>query len=73
MSGYDDPDDEGNSAKYHNGKLCIEGCGRPAGTAWGRYWCFQCNVKRIKRVTAQLESLAQSLTIAKTDIELGKL
>ena len=51
MSGYDDLKNIGNSDKYHTGKECIEGCGRPAGTAWGLYWCFECNVKRINRIS----------------------
>jgi hypothetical protein len=57
MSGYDDPNDDGNSARYHTGKLCIEGCGRPAGTQWSPYWCFECNVKRIKRITRELRDI----------------
>jgi hypothetical protein len=51
VDAYKDPHDEGNSAKYHAGKECIEeGCSKPAGTAWSPYWCFECNVKRIERV-----------------------
>lgn len=57
MAGYDDPNHEGNSEKYHTGKKCIEGCGRPAGTAWGAYWCFECNVKRISRIDRQFEQM----------------
>lgn len=62
MVGYDDPKHEGNSPKYHTGKLCIEGCGRPAGTAWSPYWCFECNVKRINRINGQMESIKASFT-----------
>jgi len=57
MPGYADPNDERNSSKYHTGKSCIEGCGRPAGTAWGKHWCFECNVKRINRISRQLDSM----------------
>jgi len=55
---YDDPNSEGNSAKYHTGKKCIEpGCNEPAGTAWSPYWCFKHNVERIRRIDAGLEAL----------------
>ena len=57
MAGYDDPKHEGNSAKHHTGKECIEGCGRPAGTAWSPYWCFECNVDRINKINGQFEKL----------------
>lgn len=55
--GYNDPDSEYNGSKYHTGKLCIEGCGRKAGTAWSPHWCFECNVKRIDRISEQLEKM----------------
>lgn len=62
MEAFEDPTDVGNSPKYHTGKPCIEpGCGRPAGTAWSPYWCFECNVKRIKRIDHQLEMLIRQL------------
>jgi hypothetical protein len=54
---YDDKDSPGNSSKYHTGKLCIEGCGRLAGTAWSPHWCFECNVKRIKRIEESFNDL----------------
>ena len=56
--GYNDPDAKGNSPKYHTGKKCItEGCENPAGTAWSKHWCFECNVKRIGGISNSLESL----------------
>lgn len=58
---FDDPNDEGNSPKYHTGKLCIEGCGRLAGTAWSPYFCFECNVKRIRRINEELDQILQQL------------
>lgn len=59
MDAYEDPAHVGNSAKYHAGKPCIEpGCDLPAGTMWGPHWCFACNVKRIRRITKKLETLA---------------
>lgn len=58
MDAFEDPSDPGNGPEYHTGKPCIEaGCDRPAGTAWSPYWCFECNVKRIKRVSDQFEEL----------------
>lgn len=47
---FGNPRDVRNGPKYHTGKLCIEGCGRPAGTAWSKHWCFKCNVERMKRI-----------------------
>ncbi len=48
MLEYEDPQHEGNSDKYHTGKLCAEqGCSKLAGTAWSPFWCFDCNVKRM--------------------------
>lgn len=59
IEAYKDPTNEGNSDKYHTGEYCIE-CGvKPAGTAWGLYWCFECNVKRMERISSQLEQLSK--------------
>jgi hypothetical protein len=56
--GYNDPECEGNSAKYHTGKRCIEsGCNEPAGTAWGPYWCVKHNVERLNRVSTEIAQL----------------
>lgn len=56
---YQDPAHPGNGPKYRTGKFCIEGCGRPAGTRWSPFWCFECNVERMDRVGAQLAALAR--------------
>jgi len=62
IQGYNDPEHEGNSAKYHTGEICITpGCRNPAGTAWSPFWCFQCNVKRIDRIGNNLEKLVAAL------------
>jgi hypothetical protein len=61
MDAYEDPDHEGNSEKYHTGKKCIEGCGRLAGTKWSHLWCFECNVKRIKRINKRFATLKEEL------------
>lgn len=55
---YADPTHRGNGPAYHTGKPCREPeCDRPAGTAWSKFWCFECNVARIDRITAQLEAI----------------
>jgi hypothetical protein len=59
MPGYNDPNDPGNSAAFHTGKICIEpGCDKPAGTAWSPYWCFEHNVKRIDRISKSLKDIS---------------
>lgn len=62
MEKFEDPKYEGNSSKYHTGEPCIEeGCERPAGTWWSPYWCFECNVKRMKRISKQLNNFINKL------------
>ena len=57
---FEDPGHRGNSSKYHTGEECIEDdCSNPAGTAWSPWWCFECNVKRIKRIDTQLTGLIE--------------
>lgn len=59
MQAFEDKNHEGNSKKYHTGKQCIEkGCNKPAGTAWSPYWCFDCNVERMRRIESQLTVLS---------------
>lgn len=66
MHAYQDPDHEGNSAKYHSGEPChTKGCEAPAGTAWSPYWCFQHNVERIDRISATLENELQRMELIK--------
>ena len=60
MSGYDDRNDPGNGISFLTGKPCIE-CGAPAGTYWGKYWCFDCNVRRINRIDKELRKIANDL------------
>lgn len=56
-----DPNDAGNSPKYHTGKGCIEyGCHQPAGTAWSPYWCWRHNAERLERISAQLEAAREA-------------
>lgn len=58
MDAFENIDDPGNSCEHWTGKVCIApGCIRPAGTAWGPYWCFEHNVERIKKIDEQLNKL----------------
>ena len=51
IKAFEDPNDDGNSPRFHTGGPCIEeGCDKPAGTAWSPYWCFECNVARMKKI-----------------------
>ena len=60
MDAFENPNHSGNSDKYHTGKTCIEkGCEKPAGTAWGLFWCFEHNVKRMGGITKKLEEITQ--------------
>lgn len=54
---FEDPAHPGNSMLHHTSKLCIEGCGRPAGTAWSAHWCFECNATRMRRIGESLRRL----------------
>jgi hypothetical protein len=54
---YRDGNDELNSAAHHSGRRCVEkGCKAPAGTAWSPFWCFEHNVERMDRISANLEA-----------------
>jgi hypothetical protein len=61
MERYNDPADTLNGAEYQTGEQCIEGCGRPAGTAWSHLWCQPCNAKRLNNVSEGLESARSRL------------
>lgn len=68
MIAFEDPDHEGNSSKYHTGEQCYNrGCTNPAGTAWGKLWCFECNVKRINRINNQFNTLLTPDRAKETD------
>lgn len=59
------PDERASMAP--SGRTCVEpGCGKPAGTPWGPYWCPDCDDKRMDRVSASLESLSAR---RKADVE----
>ena len=60
MEEFEDGYNVRNSSRYHTGKKCIEsGCSNPAGTAWSPHWCFECNVKRMKRISLSLRNIRQ--------------
>lgn len=40
----------------YSGRRCID-CGEPAGTPWGPLWCPDCDVIRLDRISASMESL----------------
>ncbi len=62
---YRDASHEGNSAKYHSGKPCVEpGCQREAGTFWSPAWCFEHNVARMDRISASLADAAERAKLA---------
>lgn len=62
MKPYEDPDNPNNSAAHHTGKKCVEpDCDNPAGTAWSPHWCWQCNAKRLDRVSAGLAAAKQKM------------
>ena len=48
---------EGHVCQQPSGRTCLD-CDQPAGTLWGPYWCPDCDVKRLDRISASLESLA---------------
>jgi hypothetical protein len=58
---YQDPADPLNGPKYHTGKLCVEGCGRPAGTHWSHLWCQPCNAARMDRIGKALRTEIERL------------
>lgn len=65
MLNYQNPRHEGNSAQYHTGKACIEkGCSNPAGTFWSPLWCFDHNVKRMTRITVNLDDAVRRAEVA---------
>ena len=62
LEAFEDPDQPGNGANYHTGKPCIEdGCTEPAGTAWSPLWCFRHNVERMRRISASLERMVDTM------------
>lgn len=68
MIAYEDPSHPGNSPMYQTGMTCVvKGCDKPAGTWWSPYWCFEHNVERIRRISANLDDI-----IAKAKVREGR-
>jgi len=45
-----------------SGRICLtEGCGKAAGTWWGKYWCPECDKKRIDQIAINLENALAEL------------
>lgn len=42
-----------------SGRDCVEDCGAEAGTWWTPYWCPDCDVIRLDRITRQLEAMTK--------------
>ena len=64
----EDPNYEGNGAKYHTGKKCIElGCNEPAGTGWSPYWCQKHNAERLIGVSKSLKAMIRKLENKNSD------
>jgi hypothetical protein len=60
MDAYKDPNHPGN--KIRPRVVCWE-CGKKGCvTAWGN-WCFDCNVKRIERISASFEKFKESFKL----------
>jgi hypothetical protein len=51
----------GHVCQKPSGRACVEGCGRQAGTLWGPYWCPECDMKRLDRVSAGFDTISASL------------
>lgn len=71
----EDPNHEGNSAKYHTGEPCITGgCCNPAGTWWSPLWCMEHNAERLKRITAGInDAIARAMLPAAVDAATADL
>jgi hypothetical protein len=45
-----------------SGYVCdTDGCGAEAGTWWTPYWCPDCDVDRLSRISAELDAMLTSL------------
>ena len=61
MQRYEDPKDAGNAVSHQTGKLCVNRCGRPAGTLWGPLLCHPCNVVRMNRINDSMKRIEENL------------
>jgi hypothetical protein len=51
---------QGHVCQEPSGRDCID-CGKAAGTLWGPYWCPDCDVKRLDKISASLHGIAASI------------
>ena len=51
---------QGHVCQQPSGRTCID-CDQPAGTLWGPYWCPDCDVKRLDKISASLKQIAEEL------------
>jgi len=73
LESYEDPNDSGNSPRWHTGKPCIEkDCTEPAGTAWSPFWCFKHNAERIRSIDRALTALVQKPASPRGPVGKGK-
>lgn len=49
--------ERGHICQQPSGRRCVD-CGEPAGTLWGPYWCPDCDMKRLDRITVGFEAIA---------------
>ncbi|MBM4707828.1 hypothetical protein GS982_01865 [Rhodococcus hoagii] len=52
--------EKGHVCQEPSGRACIE-CGKPAGTRWGPYYCPDCDVIRLDRITASLDEIERQI------------
>lgn len=63
MKPHQDPNHPFNGEEYHTGRKCAtSGCNNPAGTKWSHLWCFECNRRRMDRISKSLEGAVNADT-----------
>ena len=55
--------EKGHVCQVPSGRVCdVGGCGEPAGTHWGPYWCPDHDAERIDRISASLRDIERQFT-----------
>ena len=62
LPAYKNKNHEWNGPSFRSGLKCIE-CGKPAGTKWSKFWCVECNIRRMDRIEQAFEGLRKSYGI----------
>lgn len=57
MQPWEDPNNEGNGPAHRSGHQCFDCGSADAGTRWSPYFCFACNVTRMRRIDASFAAL----------------